>query len=461
MHFAIDNIFEVVGYVLLGAALATPLILLNIRLAPVLGMIDWPKARGLAEEQIPIVGPSLVLITLGVLAIVTQFGAVSPWILTTAAMMAVMGHWDDRKPLSALDKMFYQVVFAATVVLLDPHLRDAMTMRFGGWGSALSFFFIVGLINAINFIDGIDGLAGLVIFMGSLGFVLLSYGSTVLFPYVVVAAVIMGLMIPFFFCNVVKRRGFLGNVGSYFFSYLLAIMHLSIPIQASGVLPRLSLTALCFLIPLADSIMVTISRILTFRSPFQADKGHLHHRMVQTSIALRYILLIFGLIEGAGIVTAWSTVRTAGATFSFLPMITCLSFLTITGLLILMGEKASKRRIQNYFERLDGGHPIYYFKYEVINSDGTPLSTTALRRLEARVSAEIRVSDLCFSQGPNRLFVSLATVAEPLRGISARLENVFEAEKVQATLTIEHGEIVKVTSQAAKPAKLHPRKRAS
>ena len=96
-----------------------------------------------------------------------------------------------------------------------------------------------------------------------------------------------------------------------------------------------------------------------------------------------------------------------------------------------------------------------------MNSDGTPLSSTALRRLEARVSAEIRVSDLCFSQGPNRLFVSLATVAEPLRGISTRLENVFEAEKVQATLTIEHGEIVKVTSQAAKPAKLHSRKRAS
>ncbi len=461
MHFATENILEVMGYIALGAGLAIPLLLLNIRLAPALGMIDWPKARGLAEEQIPIVGPSLVAFTLGILGLVTYLYGLSPWILTTATLMAIMGHVDDQKPLSALDKMFFQVLCAAVVVLLDPQLRSAMSAKYGVAGSAFAFIFIVGLINAINFIDGIDGLAGLVIFMGSLGYILLSYVSGPFAPYIVCASVIVGMMVPFLYCNVVKRRGFLGNVGSYFFSYLLAVMHLSIPISASSIFPRLSVTTLCFLIPLADSFMVTCSRVLTGRSPFHADKGHLHHRMVQTSITLRYILLIFGIIELSGVLTSYLTLQTPGATFSWLPVATCLSYLTIAGLLILMGEKASKKRIQTYFERLDGGNPIYYFKYEIINSDGTALSSTALRRLEARVSAEIRVSDVCFTQSPNRLFVSLATVAEPLKGISVRLDSVFQAEGVQATMTIEHGEIVKVTSPAPKPVRLPSRKRAS
>ena len=68
---------------------------------------------------------------------------------------------------------------------------------------------------------------------------------------------------PFLIFNVFYRKGFLGNVGSYFFSYVLAVIHLSLPINAAGPVSRLSLSGLCFLIPVADAIMVLLARALT------------------------------------------------------------------------------------------------------------------------------------------------------------------------------------------------------
>src|SRR5438309_630568 len=102
MHIPVEHSIETLGYILLGSAVATPLLLLNVRLAPILGLIDWPKARGVTEEQIPIVGHSLVLISIAVLFACVNLYNLSPWMLTTSIVMAVMGHFDDRRPLSAL-----------------------------------------------------------------------------------------------------------------------------------------------------------------------------------------------------------------------------------------------------------------------------------------------------------------------------------------------------------------------
>jgi hypothetical protein len=121
------------------------------------------------------------------------------------------------------------------------------------------------------------------------------------------------------------------------------------------------------------------------------------------------------------------------------------SYVGISAILILMVEKASKRRIQNYFERLDSGQPIYFLKYHIKNEKGTGISQSTLFRLEARISAEIRVSDVCFTVKPNTLFVSLGVSPTPSKGVSARLEAIFASEKVQASQVIDQGEYVKIS----------------
>jgi UDP-GlcNAc:undecaprenyl-phosphate GlcNAc-1-phosphate transferase len=448
MNIPISNITEVIAFIFMGGILATPLLMLNIKVAPRLGMIDWPKARGLAEDQIPLVGVSLVLLSFVIMGVLSTMYQISPWFITTSAVMAIMGHLDDRKPLSALDKIFFQLICVTAVVFLDPQLHDNMVSRYGAGGGFWAVFFILGLMNAINFVDGIDGLAGIIIAVGAAGFVSFSVGSQEFLPYLIYCSMLIGMMVPFLYFNVLKRQGFLGNVGSYFFSYVLAMIHLSIPIGNANVLSRLSISGLCFLIPISDSIMVVMSRSLTFRSPFKADKGHLHHRLIQTGIKLRWILLNFALIEGAGLTIAFLMTRTPGVVESVLPLFVCFSLIGIITILILMVEKASKRRTQAYFQRLDNGEPIYFLKYELHHAQGKPISSSLLRRLEARISAEIRITDLCYGEPPNVLFVTLRTLAEPLKGISSRLDQVFTSENVQTRLVIDQGEFVKVSYNA-------------
>lgn len=444
-------LWQNLGFVAVGAVIVLPLILLNIKYASRLGLIDWPKARGIAEDQIPLIGHSMVLFSIAAMLVLNHLYQLSPWFITTAVFVGVMGHLDDRKPLGALDKMGFQVFCALAVVFLDPQLRAAVGDTYGTWGSLCAAFFIVALMNAVNFIDGIDGLASIVLFVGSLGFLLFNPGHKNLYPQMVLASLFVGVLIPFFYFNVKVRRGFLGNVGSYFFSYCLAIMHLSIPMPAAGPISRLSLTGLCFLVPIADSLMVISSRLSSFRSPFQADKGHLHHRLIQTSIPLAWILINFAGIETSALIVAVMVSRVTGASVGVLPIFLAFSHIGITAVLILLVEKASRRRLQAYFQRLDTGAPIYFLKYQFTNQDGSPISRITLRRLEARVSAEIRVTDLCYAEKPNTLFVTLKTMAEPLRGISGRLEGIFQSEKVISSLVVDEGEFVKVSRPKGPP----------
>src|SRR4051812_31178773 len=116
--------FECVAYGVLSAGVAIPIMILNMRLAPKLGLIDWPKARGMSEKHVPIVGYGLVLLSLSILVVLNVTHNGSPWLALTSAMMAVMGHMDDRRPIPALDKLFFQVVCICTLIFLDPEIHQ-------------------------------------------------------------------------------------------------------------------------------------------------------------------------------------------------------------------------------------------------------------------------------------------------------------------------------------------------
>ena len=441
MIWTIPDILQVLAYSALGSLVAFPLLWLNVTWAPRLGLIDWPKARGVAEEQIPIIGHSIVLLTF--FCMIWLFGnADGEWLIVTSGIIGMMGFLDDRRPLSAVEKLMLQVICVSVLVTMDPRIQENYVEEYGIWGGIWAGIFIIGLTNAVNFIDGIDGLAGMVISFGCLGLILvnpLGFG-----PFALFGALVLGMIAPFLYLNVMKRKGFMGNVGSYFFAYVLATFHLYLPIGAHDPLSRVCMSALCFLIPMADSIMVVISRMSSLRSPFSADKGHLHHRLIQTSIPLRYVLLNFGIIESFALAISFVVATTATGRNTVLPIVLCVSHVSITSILILLVEKASRRRIQNYFQRLDSGEPIYFMKYKLSRRDGSPISSWNMARIEATVCAEVRVTDLCFSQG-DELYITVRSGPHPFQGMTARLERIFDAEQVRTDLIVEQGELVKVS----------------
>lgn len=436
---------ETLGVLALSAAITYPLLLLNIRWAPRLGLVDWPKARGMTQEQIPIIGYGMVLLALIVTSAACWLYGLSPWLALTGAVMAMMGHLDDRKPLPALEKLFWQALSVLVIVFFDPNVHAAMGEKYGIWGMLLAVFFIVTLINAINFIDGIDGLAGCVLAIGYGGAILFSHNLPSFSQYVFISSAILGMLIPFLYLNIVKRKGFLGNVGSYFFGYVVAVIHLSVPINSYDPFARISLNALCFLVPIADVVTVVTSRLFSVRSPFQGDRGHLHHRLVQTSLPLRFVLLNFALIGVGGLIIAGIINTRPSFVHSRIAAIICFTYVAVISLLIGMIEKASKRRIQNYFLRLDSGEPVHFLRFRLKFSSDRVVTPIVLRRLEARIAAEIRVTDVCFAQAPDELYVILYALSEPIRNILGRLEPVFHREGMEATVVLDQGEFLKMS----------------
>lgn len=430
-------------YICVGFGAVVPLFYLNVKFARVLGLIDWPKARGMAEEHVPIVGPSLIVVALVTLGVLMPYFNVSPWIITSAAIIGIMGYFDDRRPMPALDKMFFQAICSVAVVYLDPHISASLGDRYGAWGLVFGALFILFTMNAINFIDGIDGLAGIVL-LSAFGIIpFMGSAQTAAYPYVILSCVAVGALLPFLYLNVQRRKGFLGNVGSYFFSFLAAVAHLSLPLEMSDAVTRLSLAGLCFLVPLADAMSVISIRIATYRSPFRADKSHLHHRLVQTNLPLRQILVVLGMVQLMGVLSAFFFTRQNLIATPYLSTMTLIGYSAITSTLILLLEKASRIRVQGYFQRLDSNEPIYYLKYRVARNDKNGLKSRELRRLEAKFAAEIRVTDICVAQSADCLFIVLRTMAEPLKGISARLEAVIHSEKEYEFSLIERGDFTK------------------
>ena len=150
-----------------------------------------------------------------------------------------------------------------------------------------------------------------------------------------------------------------------------------------------------------------------------------------------------GLVQLLGTLTCVFLAQAPVVQQPYLPTMIFFGYTLITSTLIVLLEKASRIRVQAYFQRLDSGDPIYYLKYRVDRVDKAPLQFSELSRLETQFATEIRVTDICVAQEGNCLFIVLRTMAEPLKGISARLEAVIHSERLYEFHLLERGDFTK------------------
>jgi UDP-GlcNAc:undecaprenyl-phosphate/decaprenyl-phosphate GlcNAc-1-phosphate transferase len=223
-----------------------------------------------------------------------------PVLLMGVTLMFVVGLADDLVSFTPATKLVFEIAVAALFVFLGYRLSWVTSLTLD---TILTLLWIVGLTNAFNLLDNMDGLAaGLCLIAGTsvLGS-LLSGG--VGGAEAVYLALLLGATAGFLVYNFHPASIFMGDSGSLFIGVSLAVLTLNSPTQthaSSNLLSVMAGPALILLVPILDTTLVTVSRLLSGRSAAQGGRDHSSHRLVAIGLSERAAVLVLWALAGLG-----------------------------------------------------------------------------------------------------------------------------------------------------------------
>jgi UDP-GlcNAc:undecaprenyl-phosphate GlcNAc-1-phosphate transferase len=234
--------------------------------------------------------------------------------------------FDDFSPISPKYKFLSQ--FAAALLVIIPgytfkrlfYIEGNFLGDIGWLSYPLTFLWIVGLTNAVNLLDGVDGLAGglsaLIAFFTALITFSVSGPSMSVHVYAVFIGVITGFLI--FNAPLPKARIFMGDCGSQFLGFTLALLTLMKDNHDRGSLPLFYAAAL-FAIPILDTTSAVWRRIRDGRKIYEPDKWHIHHKLMKLGLDVRGIdALLYSLQIILGILVFIAAHKEGRVTFVYL-----------------------------------------------------------------------------------------------------------------------------------------------
>lgn len=271
--------------------------------------LDDPGERKVHAQPVPRVGGiAMAAGVLLALAFSGEFAQPMPAFLAGVVVLLAFGVWDDRVTLSAGPKLAGQIIAVLIVMIRGDVSIDTLTLTerhpLGPWLSApLTFVFLLGVTNAINLADGLDGLAGGTTLLSLSALALLALSSNT--PFVgVVAIIIIGAILGFLRFNTHPARVFMGDSGSQILGFSGAV--LAVVLTQNQAAPLSSALPLLLLgIPIIDTLMVMTQRMLEGRSPFHADRNHIHHRLLTLGLDHHEAVVTIYLLQSCLFVTAW------------------------------------------------------------------------------------------------------------------------------------------------------------
>jgi UDP-N-acetylmuramyl pentapeptide phosphotransferase/UDP-N-acetylglucosamine-1-phosphate transferase len=319
-----------------------------LRVAESKNLFDEPNKRKLHKIKIPTLGGLAIflsfLFTYSLFAEWFSFTQI-PFLIPALLIIFSIGIKDDIMVTAPMVKLFGQIL-AAFVIIGWGDLRLTSLHGFLGLdlnyltGFMLTLFIFVFILNGFNLIDGIDGLASITAIISITSFSIWFFINDS-FHIPVFSAVLIGALLAFSYFNVFSKsqKIFMGDTGSLLLGFLLAIVAIKFaefnkPETAQllkysmNSAPAVTLGIL--IVPVIDTTRVFIFRISRGKSPFTADKNHIHHRMLtlgfthlQTSLIIGgvnilFILLSFSL-RNIGVVKLTVLLFTLGMLISYFP----------------------------------------------------------------------------------------------------------------------------------------------
>ncbi|GAB6151925.1 MraY family glycosyltransferase [Desulfosporosinus burensis] len=285
------------------AVFATPI---TIKLAKRWGAIAHPGGRHVHSRPIPRLGGLAIYAAFWIAAIVTQVWDELIWgLFIGSTIILVVGIWDDIREIRPLHKLYWQIAAAGVLlpfgfsmkVISLPFLDKSVNfgeLGLSAIGLILMIFWVVGLVNTVNVSDGLDGLAAGICFIVTL---LLFWSANRIheLPAANLMLALAGALLGFLFFNFPPARVFMGDSGSMFLGYIIG------GISIMGLLKTATILGLVFPLlvlgmPVTDLTFAIIRRKLRGQSIAKADRGHLHHRLLDAGFTHRQaVVLMYGI----------------------------------------------------------------------------------------------------------------------------------------------------------------------
>ena len=305
MPWTINYIFVLIGTFLI-AIVGTPLVR---SLAFRVGAVDHPNARRINKKPMPSAGGlaiflAFVLATLVFMPMIIQKDvwhiSYLRYILPVVGGGAIVAFIDDIFELKPLPKMLGIVMGAVIVWAFTDFQFDSFKIPFGGpmiqFGPVLTFIltvlWIAAITNAINLIDGLDGLVGGVSIISLMTMGVISYFflyDTDIFLTMTIFVLVAAIM-GFFPYNYHPAIIYLGDTGALFIGFMIGVLSLQGLKNATAV--AILSPVIILGVPIVDTVVAIVRRKLSGRSAMEADKMHLHHRLLAMGFTHRGAVLV-------------------------------------------------------------------------------------------------------------------------------------------------------------------------
>jgi UDP-GlcNAc:undecaprenyl-phosphate/decaprenyl-phosphate GlcNAc-1-phosphate transferase len=275
-----------------AAALLTPLV---ARFARRVGAVDELKARGLASEATPLLGGLAIFAgTLIAALLFLPDSERTRGILAAAALITLVGAWDDARDLPPGAKLAGQVIAALILVNAGVEVRNITipflgAISFGDLGGPLTVLGLVAVMNVVNFSDGIDGLAAGVWAISAIAFSVIAFdlGRD---TAGVLAAITAGAALGFLVHNFHPASVFMGDCGSNLLGLLLGAAIVEGSLKTNALIALVG-PLVVLAVPFLDTGFVVAKRIKYRRPVYRGDYNHFHHRLHRIGFSRRRTVL--------------------------------------------------------------------------------------------------------------------------------------------------------------------------
>ena len=285
-----------------------------------LNAVDWPDGwRKLHPWPVALWGGVAVFLSLvvGLVASLqlpvsqtSTFTSFTTTLLISGGLVFLLGFVDDCCDLAGRVKLALQIVAVAPIILAgywcDQVMIFGYALRLGYFGIPLTVLWLVGCLNAVNLLDGMDGCASVVGMIGATAAVVVAqtYGQFHTMP---AAAALVGSLVGFLCFNRPPATIYLGDTGSTLIGLVVGLVCLEGGSNSAGQL-AVAVPLVLMTIPVWDTTLAIVRRKLTGRRFDAADRGHLHHRLLEIGFrpwqALALVAVLSATTGAAAIVAA-------------------------------------------------------------------------------------------------------------------------------------------------------------